>query len=77
VSLSERLRKLESVAQRIKRPSGPMVVLVYPDTAAGHPNLNKTNMTQSQADAYREELAERGQAGPLFIVMNDAAYLDL
>jgi ABC-type Fe2+-enterobactin transport system substrate-binding protein len=77
VSLSERLRKLESVAQRIKRPSGPLVVLVYPDTAAGHPNLNESNMTQSQAARLRDELAERGQAGPLFIVMNDAAYLDL
>jgi hypothetical protein len=77
VSLSERLRKLESVAQRIKRPSGPLVVLVYPDTAAGHPNLNESNMTESQAAAYRDELAERNQVGPLFIRWSRSEYLDL
>jgi hypothetical protein len=77
VSLSERLRKLESVARRIRRPSGPLVVLVYPDECEGHRGLNESNMTESQAARLRDELAERGQAGPLFIVMSDAAYLDL
>jgi hypothetical protein len=76
-NIDSRLTKLEQAARSIKGPLGPLVVLVYPDECAGHPNLNESNMTESQAAAYRDELAERNQAGPLFIVMSDAAYLDL
>jgi hypothetical protein len=77
MSLSDRLARLEQTARRTRRPTGPRIVCTYPDSAAGHPSLNEANMTESQAAAYREKLAVRGEPAPLFIRWNDARYLDL
>ena len=77
MSLSDRLARLEQTARRTRRPMGPRIVCVFPDDAKGHPNLNESNMTETQAAAYREKLAERGEPGPVFVRWNDARYLDL
>jgi hypothetical protein len=78
VSMSERLRRLEEkAAVRNRQNAGPVVILVFPDSTAGRPEIDGFHkMTQSQADAYRSELAERGQRGPIFISFS-ARDLDL
>jgi hypothetical protein len=77
MSLSDRLARLEQTARRTRRPTGPLVVNVYPDAAAGHPRLNEANMTETQAAAYREKLAARGEPLPVFVRWNSVACLDL
>jgi|GEM_PF-3226967 len=70
MNLEDRLRKAEEKAATRHRPnSGPLVVIVYPDTCAGDPRIDgRGTMTVSQADAYRRDLAaRRAGKGPLFI----------
>jgi len=59
VSLSERLRKLESVAQRIKGPLGPLVLIEGQDGSR-----------QEILDRLEEAIRE-GNKGPLIIFAAD------
>ena len=73
----QRLDRLEGLAKRRREGERPSVVIIVPDSAAGHPRIDgKTCMLQSDADAYADELTRLGERQPCWVHF-DAEYLDL
>ena len=57
-----RLDKLEEAARRKREAARPSVIIVVPNTAAGHPRVDgKAIMLQSAADRLSDELTARGE----------------
>jgi len=75
--LERRIAKLEGLAQKRRQADAPEVVIVIPDSAAGHRLIDgKAIMLQSAADRLSDELTARGERPPCFVHF-DAEYLDL
>ena len=73
----QRLDRLEGLARKRREGERPSIVLVVPDTAAGHPRVDgKAIMLQSAADRLSDELTARGERQPCWVHFA-AVYLDL
>ena len=72
-----RIERLEQAAKKRREGERPSVVIIVPDSAAGHPRIDgKTCMTQSAADRLSDELTARGERQPCWVHFG-AEYLDL
>ena len=75
--LERRIAKLEGLAQKRRQADAPEVVIVIPDTAAGHPRVDgKAIMLQTDAARLSDELTARGERQPCWVHFA-AVYLDL
>ena len=74
-----RLDRIEQELARRKRrqADAPAIILVVPDSAAGHRLIDgKAIMLQTAADRLSDELTARGERQPCWVHF-DAVYLDL